>query len=94
MKPYTKTYLKYFGFDESDFIPCEICGSKAVDIHHLEPKSRAKAKVNFIDNLMALCRVCHDDCGRSYSMNEHAKLLHRKKLLSVKTDHEINRFDI
>ena len=92
MKPYTKTYLKYFGFDESDFIPCEICGAKAVDIHHLEPKSRAKAKVNLIDNLMALCRNCHDECGKSPQMNERAKLIHRKKLLGVKIDHETKRY--
>ena len=92
MKPYTKTYLKYFGFDESDFIPCELCGAKAVDIHHLEPKSRAKAKVNLIDNIMALCRICHDDCSRSVRINEDAKLIHRKHLLSVKIDHETERF--
>lgn len=92
MKPYVKTYLKYFGYDESDFIPCEMCGAKSVDIHHLEPRSIAKAKENLIDNLMALCRECHDHCGSSREWNNEAKLVHRKKLLSVKTDHEIKRY--
>ena len=92
MKQYVKTYLNYFGYDESDFIACEICGAKSVDIHHLEPRSIAKAKENLIDNLMALCRECHDLCGSSYPFNEGAKIIHRKKLLGVKTDHEIKRY--
>jgi len=92
MKNYVKTYMKYFGYDISDFIPCEICGKKSSEIHHLEPRSIAKAKENFIDNLMALCRECHDECGKSRSMNDTAKLIHRKKLLQVKTDHETIRF--
>lgn len=92
MKAYTKIYMKYFGYDESDFIPCEICGSKATEIHHLEPKSIAKAKVNMIDNLIGICRVCHDLCNQR-PFNDQAKLIHRKKLLSVKTDHEIKRYE-
>jgi 5-methylcytosine-specific restriction endonuclease McrA len=92
LKSYTKTYFKYFGFDESSWIPCEICGAKAVDIHHLEPRSRVKAKLNLIDNLMALCRRCHEDCGKSMAMNETAKLIHRKKLLSVTIEHETKRY--
>jgi 5-methylcytosine-specific restriction endonuclease McrA len=74
--------MKYFGYDESDFIPCEFCGKKAVDIHHLEPRSIAKAKVNLIDNLMTLCRGCHDAAGKSVEFNNHLKVVHRKKLLS------------
>ena len=81
--------MKYFGYDTSDWIPCECqCGNQATDIHHLEPRSRAKAKVNLIDNLMALCRSCHDRCGSDYIFNEWAKVIHRQKLLSVKTDFE------
>ena len=93
MKAYTKTYFRYFGFDESDFVPCEICGSKATEIHHLEPKSIAKAKVNLIDNLIAVCRTCHDLCGGLRSFNDQAKLIHRKKLLGVKTDHETIKYE-
>jgi hypothetical protein len=32
MKKHTKIYLNYFGYDTTDFIPCEVCGSQAVDI--------------------------------------------------------------
>jgi len=92
MKPYVKTYLTYFSYSEGDFIPCEVCGAKCVEVHHLEPKSIAKAKENLIDNLIGVCRDCHNQCHSSRQFNEDAKLIHRKKLLSVKTDHEIKRY--
>lgn len=38
MKTHTKVYMKFFGYDVSDFIPCELCGAKAVDIHHVEAR--------------------------------------------------------
>jgi hypothetical protein len=31
MKRHTMTYLNHFGYDISDFIPCEVCGKTAVD---------------------------------------------------------------
>lgn len=84
--------MNFFGYDVSDFIPCEFCGKKAVDIHHLEPKSRAKHKVNMIDNLMALCRECHHAATISPLMNENFKAVHRKKLLGSKHDNETERY--
>ena len=35
MLKHTKVYLNFFGYDKSDYIPCEMCDDKAVDIHHL-----------------------------------------------------------
>lgn len=92
MKNYIKTYMTYFGYSPSEWMPCEICGAGMVDVHHLEPKSIAKAKVNLIDNLIGVCRDCHNECHNSRRFNEEAKLIHRKKLLGVKTDHEIKRY--
>ena len=92
MKSYTKTYMKYFGYDESDFIPCEVCTKRAVDIHHIEPRSISKAKLNLIDNLVALCRTCYLQAGSSRQFNSEVKLIHRKKLLGVKTDFETIRY--
>lgn len=48
--------MDYFSYGEQDFIPCEICGSKAVDIHHIFGRGRG---MDEIWNLMALCRNCH-----------------------------------
>lgn len=52
------------GYDITDFIPCEICGKKAVDIHHISSRGMGGSKEkDTIENLMALCRVCHEDYG-------------------------------
>ena len=92
MKSYTKKYLNYFGYDESDFIPCENCGAKAVDIHHLSPRSIAKAMLNHIENLCALCRPCHIRAGNDYRFNEELKKIHFKKILGNKKDNETIRY--
>ena len=37
MQNHTKVYFNFFGYDESSYIECEMqCGSRAVDIHHLD----------------------------------------------------------
>ena len=62
MKKHTRIYLKHFGFGMDDFIPCELCGSRAVDIHHISPRGMGGSKQkDEIENLMALCRVHHDE---------------------------------
>lgn len=38
---------------------CEYCGKKAIDPHHII--YRSKGGDNKADNLIALCRDCHDD---------------------------------
>lgn len=68
MQQHTKVYYTFFGYDECDFVPCEVCGNKAVDIHHIKPKSSFGSKLkgtnegeqDHISNLIALCRFCHD----------------------------------
>jgi predicted restriction endonuclease len=65
MKKYTKEYFKYFGYGIEDFVPCEVCGSKAVDIAHIVAQSKfgskRKDEQDLITNIAALCRTCHYD---------------------------------
>ena len=64
MKNHTKVYLTAFNYDQSDFIPCEVCNKRAVDIHHISPRGMGGSKLkDHIENLMALCRLCHDLYG-------------------------------
>ena len=56
MTKHCAIYFKYFGFGIDDFVPCEMCGKKAVDIHHIRGRGKGK---NVISNLMSLCRDCH-----------------------------------
>jgi 5-methylcytosine-specific restriction endonuclease McrA len=62
MRKHTKIYIDYFGYDTCDFVPCEVCGAKAVDIQHIEPRGMGGSKTkDVIENLMAMCRKCHHE---------------------------------
>ena len=81
MKKYTKLYLDYFGYGIEDFIPCESCGAKAVDIHHIEARGMGgDKKADNIDNLMALCRQCHLVMGDTKTHMEYLKSKHKDKV--------------
>jgi 5-methylcytosine-specific restriction endonuclease McrA len=81
MKKHTKLYLDYFGYGIEDFIPCESCGSKAVDIHHIEARGMGgDKKADNINNLMALCRQCHLVMGDTKTHMEYLKSKHKDKL--------------
>lgn len=81
MKKHTKIYLEYFKYDVSDFIPCEICGAKAVDIHHINARGMGGSKnKDVIENLMALCRLHHFLHGDIKHQKNYLKEIHLKKL--------------
>ena len=81
MKKHTKIYLDYYSYDETDFIGCEICNSKSVDIHHLIAKGMGGSKTkDYIENLIAVCRICHVKCHSNKEFNNNAKEIHLKNL--------------
>lgn len=79
MKTYVKTYMDYFGYDTSSFIPCEICGCRANDIHHIERRGMGgdNTKDN-IENLMAVCREHHLLYGDKKQFKERMKIIHER----------------
>jgi len=61
MKKHTRVYLDYFGCGEQDVILCEVCGNQATDIHHIEDRGMGGSKTkDYIENLIGLCRECHN----------------------------------
>jgi len=81
------------GYDPEEFIPCECCSSKAVDIHHIDARGMGGDPTggkDRIENLMALCRRCHDDYGDIQDLKEGLRKLHRMymKYRGVKFNHE------
>lgn len=82
MKNHTKVYLEYFEIDEENpFIPCEVCGARAVDIHHIRARGMGGSKKkDDITNLMALCRVCHIQYGDISDLVDSLQDIHNKIL--------------
>jgi 5-methylcytosine-specific restriction endonuclease McrA len=85
MKKHTKLYLQEMGYDETDFICCEVCSSQAVDIHHINARGMGGSKsADVIENLMAVCRKCHETFGdrtdlKSWMQQVHDEFTSRKK---------------
>jgi len=76
MVKYKKIYFDYYKLAEQDYILCEICNNKGVDIHHLIFKSRG-GKDN-IENLICLCRECH--------IKAHDNPVFNQKLINIKNN--------
>lgn len=84
MRKHTKIYLDYFGYTAGDWIACEVCGQKAVDIHHIEPRGMGgdpQGKKDVIENLQALCRKCHHEADFGTKLpKEKLKEIHNQRL--------------
>ena len=74
-----KIYLEYFGYGEQSYIPCELCGNFAVDVHHIYPKGMGGSKTkDHIENLMGVCRYCHDRAHDHQYTKEYLTDIHLK----------------
>jgi 5-methylcytosine-specific restriction endonuclease McrA len=84
MQPHTIVYLEYFGYSTADFIACECCAAKAIDLHHIIPRSKFGKKTKHlqdkIDNIIALCRKCHEDAHAEKLSKEYLQEIHNKNL--------------
>ena len=79
MQKHTQIYLQGMGYKTTDFVPCEVCGSQAVDVHHIEARGiGGTKKADVIDNLMGLCRKCHIEYGDKKQYKEFLKEIHAK----------------
>jgi hypothetical protein len=78
---HTQIYFDYFGYDESSWIPCEVCGAQSVDLHHIERRGMGGSKsADTIENIMALCRKHHENFGDRKEWKEWLIKLHNIKL--------------
>jgi hypothetical protein len=81
MKKHTKIYMKHFNYVLDDFIPCEVCGARAVDIHHIENRGSGGANdKDRIENLMAVCRPCHVMHGDVPEKVQWLKDMHEQRM--------------
>jgi hypothetical protein len=84
MRNHTKVYFDFFNYGEQDFIPCEMCGARAVDIHHLTKQSKfgKKKEKDFIENLIGLCRDCHIKAENDSMFNMFCRIQHLENVCS------------
>lgn len=81
MKKHTKIYLDYFGYGIDSVILCEVCGARAVDLHHIFRRGMGGSKeADTIENIMALCREHHIEYGDKKQYIEYLKEIHKEKL--------------
>jgi hypothetical protein len=82
LKKHTKVYIEAMGYTDTDFICCEVCNRRAVDIHHIEPRGMGGSKLmDTPENLMALCRECHHEADFGVELSkDFLKAVHLKKL--------------
>lgn len=73
--------MQHFGYVLDDFIPCEVCGSRAVDIHHIHRRGiGGNPNADTIENLMAVCRSCHVEYGDKKEYLQWLQEIHNKKI--------------
>lgn len=86
MKPHTRLYLDTFGYDESDWIKCELpeCQKQANDIHHIECRGMGGTKKpECIENLIAMCREHHVLLGDKKQHKERIMRVHLFNLSKI-----------
>lgn len=98
MKPHTRIYFDFFGYDQSDFIECEVtnCGCQATEIHHIDCRGMGgnpnKDKDN-IFNLMAMCRKHHIELGDKKQHKDSLREMHLFRMAELqprKTEEMLN----
>lgn len=95
MKSHTKIYLKSFGYTDTDFIPCEVGGLQATDVHHIFCKGMGgnpSGDKDRIENLMALTRENHEKYGDKKQYLRDLLFIHEAKLKAKGIDYDKDWF--
>jgi len=79
MKKHVGVYLDYHGYTIADIILCEVCNSVACDIHHIEARGMGgNPDKDVSENLIALCRDCHDKAEAGIITKEQLRAIKQK----------------
>ena len=80
MIKHVKIYMKHHNYTKADIILCEWCSAVAVDVHHISRKGMGGSKKkDYPENLIALCRHCHNRAHIYPEFNRKLKLLKEAK---------------
>ncbi|MHA1795821.1 MAG: HNH endonuclease [Promethearchaeota archaeon] len=86
MQKHTKIWMDFFDKTTDEIVLCENCRSKATEIHHIDSKGMGGTSLNkdYIENLIALCRSCHEMAHGSIEFNQELKEVHLKYMERMK----------
>jgi len=60
---------------------CNVCGEWGGDIHHLSSRGLGSSKFkNYIENLICLCRNCHNKCHSNKEFNNKARVINLRNI--------------
>lgn len=86
MQKHTKVYTKFFP-SHSGFYSCEVCGTGATEIHHIKRRSefgkKTKHLQDAIENIIALCRPCHEKAHGNILTKEQLTEIHLEKITTT-----------
>lgn len=83
MRKHTQVYMRFFKYTKGDFIPCEISGRRAVDVHHIDARGMGgNGEVDVIENLMAITRELHLEYGDKEQYMEGLIQIHESFILT------------
>lgn len=70
---------------------CAVCNSwEGTDVHHLSAKQSGGSKCkDYIENLICLCRKCHDRCHADKDFNIRARITNLRNIAD-KLESEVN----
>ena len=93
MRNHTKVYMTFFYLDESDEICCEMCGAcPGQDIHHIKARGLGGSKcMDYIENLICLCRDCHNRAETDKEFNTYCRIEHLENIKKYLYENYINR---
>ena len=84
--------MTFFWLEESDYISCEMCGCQGQDIHHIKARGLGGSKcMDYIENLICLCRDCHNRAERDKQFNTYCRIQHLENIKKYLYENYIDR---
>jgi hypothetical protein len=69
--------MQFFSYGEGEFIPCEVTGQRANDVHHISARGMGGSdEKDFAENLCALTRRVHDLAESEKILEDTMKAIH------------------
>lgn len=91
VQDHTKILFKGRGWKIPEDAPCTHCGDFAVDTHHYRNRGSGSSKyLDYYENLIPLCRLCHDIAGVDKEFNHKVYIKNLENIIEHEKDKHKN----